>query len=61
MAERIAALPDTHGESCGGLLGRCPDCIRLYRACVGDQVPFCVLCSAQHWAYDPHPRAIGSR
>lgn len=48
-------MSDAHGElGCSGLLGGCPECVRIYRLVAGDQVGLCVLCDAEHWPWEPH-------
>lgn len=35
-------------------MGGCTWCIALYRAAVGDERPTCLVCSGQHFLYEPH-------
>ncbi len=52
--QEIEHDPPPAWAKCAGLAGGCPDCIALYRELTGDERPTCVLCTGQHFAYEPH-------
>lgn len=47
------AAAGPHPEPCGGLIGLCPVCIRVYRAVMGDVRPGCAGCGGWHFVYEP--------
>lgn len=60
FAQEVARLASLAGAEdhaqvpCRGLLGGCTWCSAIYRAVVGDERPTCMVCSGQHFAYEPH-------